>query len=344
MAWIGKWSGGRIWRAKDGGRTYFICRRINGKLYERSTHCSHEKEAEEHLRRFEADPEGYDPASVVGKPLALDAALLEAFLAWSKNERHNSDDWVRKQGRYLVWWREQLGSLDLRRLTLRDHVAPALDGTPARKHKIEVLKALFGWLRTERHALKASEDPTYGTLAVPQGRPEQWRHSKVIPREDHEKVLASIAPVHRDRLMVLAGTGWHVTELLRFAAAGMVAPLPSTASREHGAFAVLVCPRRKSGEMQRTAVSEEVAEAAARVRKHGSFSLPKFEEAVRSACQVAEVAPFSPGRYRHSVATWAVEAGADPAAVSAFLGHKSPATTKRFYATLAVVPKVPTLA
>ena len=54
--------------------------------------------------------------------------------------------------------------------------------------------------------------------------------------------------------------------------------------------------------------------------------------------------PFSPGQYRHSVATWAVEAGADPAAVAAFLGHKSPATTKRFYATLAVCPKIPTLA
>ena len=53
---------------------------------------------------------------------------------------------------------------------------------------------------------------------------------------------------------------------------------------------------------------------------------------------------FSPGQFRHSVATWAFEQGADPAAVSAFLGHKSPATTKKFYATLATVPKIPTLA
>jgi integrase len=53
---------------------------------------------------------------------------------------------------------------------------------------------------------------------------------------------------------------------------------------------------------------------------------------------------FTPGRFRHSIATWAFEAGADPFAVSAFLGHKSPSTTKKFYAALATVPKVPTLA
>jgi integrase len=53
---------------------------------------------------------------------------------------------------------------------------------------------------------------------------------------------------------------------------------------------------------------------------------------------------FTPGRLRHSVATWAIEAGADPASLAAFLGHKSPRTTRRFYATHASPPKVPTLA
>lgn len=163
----------------------------------------------------------------------------------------------------------------------------------SRKHRIEVLKALFRWLRSERHLLTAAEDPTYGALAVPQGRPEQWVHSKVIPRENHDEVLKHLIGVNRDRLLVLAGTGWHVTELTRFAAAGVVAALPSTASREHGASAVLVCPRRKSGEQQRTPVSAKVTAAAKRVRAHGSFSLPKFEAAIKSACLAAEVEPFS---------------------------------------------------
>ena len=45
-----------------------------------------------------------------------------------------------------------------------------------------------------------------------------------------------------------------------------------------------------------------------------------------------------------AVATEAIERGATPEQVSAFLGHKSPQTTKKFYATLAVAPKIPTLA
>ena len=51
--------------------------------------------------------------------------------------------------------------------------------------------------------------------------------------------------------------------------------------------------------------------------------------------------PFTPGRFRHSVATCAIEKGADPALVAAFLNHKSPSTTRRFYATHARI-SIPT--
>lgn len=102
---------------------------------------------------------------------------------------------------------------------------------------------------------------------------------------------------------------------------------------------VLVCPQRKSGEVQRTFVSESVAEVARRVLQRGSFSEARFLKAVRLACAKAGVRRFGPGQYRHTVATRLVNAGADPAAVAAFLGHKLPQTTRRFYATLAVVPR-----
>jgi len=55
------------------------------------------------------------------------------------------------------------------------------------------------------------------------------------------------------------------------------------------------------------------------------------------------VEPFGPGVLRHSVATLAVNSGASPAAVAAFLNHRSPRTTLRFYATLATPVKVPAL-
>jgi integrase len=53
--------------------------------------------------------------------------------------------------------------------------------------------------------------------------------------------------------------------------------------------------------------------------------------------------PVTAGSFRHTVATEAIERGATPEQVSAFLGHRSPQTTKRFYATLSVPPKIPTL-
>ena len=78
---------------------------------------------------------------------------------------------------------------------------------------------------------------------------------------------------------------------------------------------------------------------APRVRERGGFGESRLFMAVRDACERAGVTPFGPGQYRHTVANRMINAGADPAGVAAFLGHKSPQTTRRFYATLASVPR-----
>jgi integrase len=344
MPWAGTWRGGRVWQEKDGTRVYVIRRQVNGRRRELSTRCTNERAALEHLERFERDPDGYDPGTALaGEPIRLTTELALEFLRWSRDEKGNSAEWVGKQRGYLAWWQEQVGTKDLRRLTLGCDLVPALDAAPSRKQRIEVIKAFYGWLREHRHVLRSAEDPTLD-LAVPQARPEQWKTPKAIPVADHRKVFAKIAAEWRPHLLVLAGTGWHVAELQRFAAAGAVGPLPKSARRAHGAAAVLTCPRRKSGEVQRTPVSEEVAAAARAVLAAGAFFKKPFYLAVAAACVEAKVPKFEPGQYRHSVATWAIERGDEPGAVAAFLGHKSPATTRRFYATLAVVPKIRTLA
>ena len=167
---------------------------------------------------------------------------------------------------------------------------------------------------------------------MPQPRPEQWKRNKAIPDADDAAVLLAIEQRWGDLLIVLNETGWHTSEVLRFAKDGR--------SEAHSSGStVLVCPQRKSGEVQRTFVSGSVAEVARRVLQRGSFSEARFLKAVRLACAKAGVRRFGPGQYRHTVATRLVNAGADPAAVAAFLGHKSPQTTRRFYATLAVVPR-----
>jgi integrase len=109
------------------------------------------------------------------------------------------------------------------------------------------------------------------------------------------------------------------------------------------AAAVLLCPLHKSGTPLKTRVTAPVLEAARRLREHGGFSGAHYFRAVKEACAAANVAPFSPGMIRHSLATLAVNSGATPAAVAAYLHHRSPRTTMRFYATHASAAKVPTL-
>jgi integrase len=81
------------------------------------------------------------------------------------------------------------------------------------------------------------------------------------------------------------------------------------------------------------------------------FSREWYDRAVRAACKVVKrphskvgIPVFTPGWLRHSVATWAIDSGAGPASVAAILGHKSPRTTRKFYAVHASPTKVPTLA
>lgn len=379
------WKAGRVWQAADGTRTYYIRRQVGGRLYEVSTRCTSRRAAEKQLDRFEADPEHYDPSGDDGRPpIYLDEDHVKAFLRWSKHEKGNTPAWTTKQKAELKWWAERLPGVDLRGDPrgdlLRDRIVPALEGASDRAKRIAVLKTFYSWLLKVRHEITAAEDPTFRALSAPPSRPAQHTRSKVVPREhyllvrDHLRAeeegrqaarderrkhrVVPLAPPEEERdgpwadaLTVQAGTGWHTTEVVRFAAGGTIEPLPPSMKVEHGAVAVLVCPLHKSGDTHRTAVSAEVLEAGKRLREHGAFSREWYDRLIRSTCAKVKrpdgevgIPVFTPARLRHSTATWAIEAGADPFAVSAFLGHKSVTTTKKFYATLATVPKVPTLA
>ena len=329
-----------MYRDAQGRPTYVIYRKVLGYPYERSTRAHTLKAAMRHLERFESDPAQYEPATVDPDPVLLTKALATEYLAWSKKERGNSRDWVRKKKTVLAWWQKRLGPKDLRRLSLTEDIKPALRDAPAPHHKAAVIKALYAWLRTEKHLVKPAEDPTFGALKIPQLPPEQLSRVKAVERERYLKAREHLMGHYRDGLDVLAATGWHVTELLRFAGGGVVeAPVRP----REGVAGVLVCPKGKNREPLRVAVGGEAFGAAKRLREHGAFSREWFDRAVRSACEAAGVEPFTPGVMRHSVATWAIDEGADPAMVAAFLNHKSPRTTRKFYATHATPKKVPTL-
>jgi integrase len=194
----------------------------------------------------------------------------------------------------------------------------------------------------------------HGALVVGRSRPAQWVKPKMIPIEDYEAVRDALpAGAYRDALIVLAATGWHTTELGRFAKGGKTELLPERRKAEGAG--VLLCPRTKGGSALRTVVSAAAFAAAKRLRAEGHVALiylqKKVNEAAAEVTQLrraknpgAREVTVHLGSFRHTVATWAIEEGADPAAVATFLNHASAETTKRFYATLAAPPKVPTVA
>jgi integrase len=349
-----QWKHGRAWEDPDGRKTYYIRKQVGGVTYNLSTHCTSIVAAAAHLERFQRDPERYRADCKSTMPVYLDAETVGEFLAWSlapekADGKENTPAWVAKQKHYLAWWAEKLQGRNLRRVTVADHIEPAVDGASDRASRLRVLRSFYGWL-VKKGKIEPTQDPTFRRLTIPKTRPAQWKKSKVVPREHFLLVRDALTAPWRDALIVQGATGWHTTEVVRFAAGGRIDPLPK-AMIEDGVVAVLVCPLHKSGDEHRTRVTAEALEAAKRLREHGAFSREWYDRAVRSACKTIKcpdgsvgIPVFTPGRLRHTVATAAIEAGTDVAKVSAFLGHKSIETTKRFYATLAVVPKVPTLA
>lgn len=328
------WLGGYVRRDGKGRKVYVIRKAIGGTRYEVSTRCHTERAALVELARFEADPAGYVGGGGEADRLLLDDKLLGRFLA---DHVTNSRPWKTRQRNLLAWWGDRLRGVDLRRATLRDHVLPALDGAPGRAPRVAVIKRLYSWLR-ERDEITAAQDPTLGKLKMPQGRVAQHERSKVIPAADYEAARKHLVGAYRDALDVLAGTGWHTTEVERFAKGGTV---EAYRGGDPDAAAVLVVVH-KSGAPHRTAVTAEVADAARRLRKHDGLSLSRFHRAILAACDAAGVERFRPGWFRHTIATLATEHG-QAEQVPSFLGHRSATTTRRHYAVLATPPRVRTL-
>lgn len=327
MAWF-KWEGGRYWQDEKGRKTFYIRRCIKGRRFTFNTHATTSRGAMDQLRRFEADPSAYHPGGAHHELIRLTPALVEMFLEHSRVEKKNSKAWLAKQRKAMYWWAGVLEGLDLRQVKLGTDIIPALDGT-YRPLRIRVIKAFYGWLTNVRHAIQEHENPTR-SLTAPQSSPKQWRKSRVIPETDHAAVLLAIGPRWADLIVLLHDVGWHVSELLRFAREGVI--------EKHESGDTVLVFRHKSGRPHLTRVEPGLVPVAHRVRERGGFCESHLFMAIREACARAGVRPYGPGSYRHTFATRKMNEGAAVAAISAYLGHQSTQTTRRFYATLAAAP------
>lgn len=326
---VGKWAGGYIRREEDGSLTYWIRKSVRNDRFEVSTRCSSEEAAMDHYKSFQRDPHAYRASGVATEePLYLDTVLAKDFLAWSLGRKQNSRGWVNDQARTLEWWGTQLRGVDLRRVT-RQQVAAKLDGVSAERLKVKVVKHLFTWLVRHRRPPLLDQHPLRD-LVVPPSRPSST--IKAFSKKTYDQARRQLPSRWRDLCDVLAGTAWHVSELNRFAHGGEVERLP-----RHGW--VLTCPHHKKGrDPFKTPVSASVAAAAKRVRAAGPFNRQWLLK------QLKRLSDIKPGAFRHSVATHAVNEGADLAAVATLTRHdRNIATLAGFYARNAIPARVPTL-
>lgn len=327
------WPGGYIHRQNDGRDLFIIEKRVRGKRFHVSTRAHSWTAAMKQLERFEADPLAYRPeGEEQEEPLYPELDLTLAFHRWMLDVKGTTTKHANAVKNYLAAWIEDFGRTDLRKVTLRDHIKPALDRrVTCRGYRIAALKAFYAWLRKERHLLSSAQDPTLD-LAVPQASPEKWKRRKAVELERVQAALKHLGPLYRDLLVLAAATGWHTTEIERF-----IRNEDSEIVRidRDRVLAVLIT-KHKSGEQTRTPILDHQALAAAeRLRAHGKMPKGPNEE-IRKACEKAGVEKFGLGKMRHTVGTWGVERGALPAQVAEFLGHKDPRTTRRFYIDVAV--------
>lgn len=337
-----RWDGGYIHRQKDGRPLFIIERQVGQHRFHVSTRTHIATAAYEQLKRFEADPFSYSPAGSAGtEPLWMTEEIVMRYRDWMLKEKQNTRRHANQMANRLADWMEDLGSLDLRKVTLKDHLGPIVARRKTcRPARIIAIKGFYAWLRKTEHLLTSSVDPTLD-LPVPQAQPEKNRRRKVLDRKQVRKAFQKLKGAHRDCLLLLTATGWHVTELERFVRRpdSEIVPQPKRSKT----LATLVT-LHKGGEKTRTPLQrEEHLACAKRLRERGTVPR-KLNAVMKAAAIAANVAPFTLGVMRHSVATWAHEGGASLADIAEFLGHKDARTTRRFYADVAAPTKtVPTI-
>lgn len=332
-----RWPGGYVHRQTDGQNLFIIEREVGGFRFHRSTRCHTREAAMAQLKRFEANPSKWSPDGSEEAPLVMTTDLLAEYREWGLTEKRNSRRHCNEQAHLLAAWVDELGTTDLRHLTV--FVVREMLGrwSTRQRHRLIAFKAFMGWLRREKGLLRHHQDVSLD-LSVPRVAPEKHTRRKVVEPARVQAAWRKLKGPYRDMLQLLAGTGLHVSELERF-----IRQPDARLELPKKGGAVLVT-RHKSGEWTRIPLKHaEHIEAAKRLKRRGQ--VPRwFTRHVKAACRAAKVEEFGPGQMRTSVGTFAVEKGASPEEASRFLHHKDKRTTERFYIDTAVpVPAVPVI-
>ena len=328
------WPGGHIRRGQRGD-VYVIERRVAGVHFHVSTRAHTLGAAMKHLERFEADPNVYRPADARVQ-LPMTAELVLAYQDWLLDTKKVTKGWAADCARLLGNWSTDFHGKDLKKLDLPEgHQASAgraRDDAPPPSHRPQ---RLFQVAAPRGSGLMKHHEDVTLDLAVPKVRAAKLTRKKDAPLERVKAVAAQLKtkPKVLDVLILLMGTGWHISEVRRFAQSGELVEV----SRDDGVLAVLVTGH-KGKRLTRTPLRQaEHLKAAKRIKKRGAIldnSTLRYH--MVRASDAAGVPRVNLGTFRHSVSTWAIERGARMVEVAEFYGHRSPNTTSDHYANAAV--------
>lgn len=350
------WLGGRIHYGRDGKPHFYLWRKRAGKRYRFTLGVHTEEAALREYKRWELDPDGYVPPTqrdpVDEAAPVLDSDTIKRFLTWSarpveQGGKGNSRDWVGQQRIHLTWWLKTLGNVDLRRLSAAK-ILDTAEGISARAHKLRVLSAFYSWLEKRQQSIEVNP---FAKITLPQ--PEPSDASRALSYDDVLAVFEALCnpprrgaklPSRTDHwacgFMIQMATGWHSTEIRRFAESGWIEPPP-----DDDCAAVLVTVH-KSKRLHKTRVApatlsaaEQLKERTARAHGH-TFDVKRYREAVKRACEHANVPMFTPRLLRHSVTAWAIDRGDSLERIAEFHGHATKVTTDRFYAKYRAKAKI----
>jgi len=137
------------------------------------------------------------------------------------------------------------------------------------------------------------------------------------------------------QILVLVGTGWHLSEVTRFAESGEIRKDPTGVH-----LATLVTWHKRKEKAVSGVTKRAHLEAAKRIREGGQLlGRSRLAFLMRRACRDAGLPKeewFGFGDMRHSVSTWAIESGDDIRDVARAFNHESEAMLRQHYVRHAV--------
>jgi len=328
-----RWLGGEIHQGKR-GPVFHIDRWLNGRHYHFSTKCRTERAALKELERFEQSPETYRfTRGDKTNRLEVTPQLIGEYLEWMKR-RDLSAGHIAEHERYLQQFMVAMAGRDLRRIgypALRELIEKM--GDTARWNRVKAIKSFASFLRKHKGVLPRGDDPTLDLLN-PIAAPEKTRRKKAMPLHIVEYAISKMRPEIADIAIVLAATGIHISELIRFHAGEGELYEPTDWQRDEGVLRSLVV-KHKKGKFHAVAITDEQTLAALqRIRARPAF--PHRSTIGDSDRKVSEEigVKFSMGWLRHSVATWLAMRRVSEQDIANQLGHTTTKMARSTYIDL----------